>query len=145
MMLYMPNANCATPSERIVPWYANCHSGKNIYSGQDHQKKHDHKKRKESVTKPGGRQKTRRRFLPGEFELVPEQIKQLPAPAVPVAEKFVSSEYSNCEGKEKLDHSEPCKQNVEQPQDQINRGVDPKIIVPVFTFLHVRFPFLFFQ
>ncbi len=31
IMLYIPNANCANPSEKIVPWYAKCQGSLNVH------------------------------------------------------------------------------------------------------------------
>ena len=107
---------------------------------KDHIAEHGQKEQKEPIAEPCGVHPLWRRFISRAFHLAAKFRVQLPPAAEAVAEPFISPKNGQTQGKKKIDHPQPRKQDIKKSQGEIHDLVDPQIIIPLL--FHPLLPFL---
>lgn len=106
---------------------------------EQHIPEHDHEKGQKTITKPFGIQKVRSRLIPRYFRA--QFLKQLSSAAKIVAEGLVSAKNGQHQRQQEFDHPQPCKEDIEKPQTEINDLPDPEVIIPMRFLSHTSASF----
>lgn len=98
----------------------------------EHQEEHGEKEDQEAIPKSLAFHPVRNIPFPGQANAAAQQPEQLAPPAVAVTVPFVPADDGKQEWEDKADQANPGEQDMDKPQDEIDQGEDPEIVVPVF-------------
>ena len=92
---------------------------------KNHIAEHGKEKYQKTISKPFGCHPFRCWLVSGAFEISAQLTIELPSAAKVVAEKLVTAKCSEYERQQKINHTEPSKQNIEKPECKICNGPYP--------------------
>ena len=107
-------------------------SRKDLPAVPEHQREHGHKEGQKAEAKPSAAQKFRRVPVGRETQLAAQQREELPPAAVSAAVGLAAAEERNQQGNGEAEQAQPGEEDVEAAQQQVGRGGQPEVVVPVF-------------
>jgi hypothetical protein len=104
--------------------------------GIEHAAEHGKEKDHEPVSERPALHPIRHLVAPGKPCLAAQHPQQLSPVAVPVAEQLVAAEDGEQQGQAEADEPQPGKQDVHEPQREIDKGPQPQPMVPMMLLFH---------
>ena len=97
----------------------------------EHLEKHDEKEDQKTISKPLAFHPPGNIFSAGQTKTSAQQTEQLSAAAVAVAVSFGAANCGDQQRDKETKKSQPGEENVDESQNQVGEGQNPKIIIPV--------------